>query len=362
MRGAKLGLVVVASLIFGLALSVPAWSAGFSDVGTSSVEYEAVQYLVEAKVLNGYSDGTFRPGEPVTRGQAAKIMVLQQGVAPVKTACRFSDVDSVFAAFVEAAAAQGWVGGYPDGYFRPYDTLQRQHMAVILVRGMGWEQQAKAMSSTQMQDLLGRFPDLTQVSAEAGRYVAYAIEKGLINGDAEGRLNPVSGVTRAQAAMMTYRAEMAKMGAVEGLRAHAGHSDRTRVVVDLPLVPVTRTAGRPRPSRSMMVGSMALATRPPIMPPAPRPDSREAVVASEAAAVAAVDRSRRRERGIRAGMRSSVVDGYRPAGVTPRSTAAMNATSESSGIPLRTACMALPRRSVVLLHTTTEVWRVSFSE
>jgi len=237
MRGAKLGLVVVASLIFGLALSVPAWSAGFSDVGTSSVEYEAVQYLVEAKVLNGYSDGTFRPGEPVTRGQAAKIMVLQQGVAPVKTACRFSDVDSVFAAFVEAAAAQGWVGGYPDGYFRPYDTLQRQHMAVILVRGMGWEQQAKAMSSTQMQDLLGRFPDLTQVSAEAGRYVAYAIEKGLINGDAEGRLNPVSGVTRAQAAMMTYRAEMAKMGAVEGLRAHAGHSDRTRVVVDLPAEP-----------------------------------------------------------------------------------------------------------------------------
>ena len=64
-----------------------------------------------------------------------------------------------------------------------------------------------------------------------------------------------------------------------------------RVVVDLPLVPVTSTAGRPPPRLVMMEGSMALAIRPPIIPPAPRPVAREAVVASFAADVAAVVRN-----------------------------------------------------------------------
>ena len=236
-RVAKLGLVAIAALLLSLLLGATAWGAGFSDVGASSVEYEAVQYLVGAKVLNGYSDGTFRPGQPVTRGQAAKIMVMQQGLAPVKTACRFPDVDSTFASFVEAAAVQGWVGGYPDGGFRPYDTLQRQHMAVFLVRSMGWESQAKALTSAQMQELLKKFPDANKVSVEASRYVAYAIHKGLLNGDAAGRLNPSSGITRAQAAMMTYRAEMAKLAVVRGVRASADHPDKTRVVIDLSASP-----------------------------------------------------------------------------------------------------------------------------
>ena len=236
-RVAKLGLVAIAALLLSLLLGATAWGAGFSDVGASSVEYEAVQYLVGAKVLNGYSDGTFRPGQPVTRGQAAKIMVMQQGLAPVKTACRFPDVDSTFASFVEAAAVQGWVGGYPDGGFRPYDTLQRQHMAVFLVRSMGWESQAKALTSAQMQELLKKFPDANKVSVEASRYVAYAIHKGLLNGDAAGRLNPSSGITRAQAAMMAYRAEMAKLAVVRGVRASADHPDKTRVVIDLSASP-----------------------------------------------------------------------------------------------------------------------------
>ncbi len=90
----------VAALMLLLALPGFAGAVVFSDVGKSSAEDEAVQYLVAAGVLAGYSDGTFRPGQPVTRGQAAKMVVAQQGVAPASSACRFADVDSTFAAFV----------------------------------------------------------------------------------------------------------------------------------------------------------------------------------------------------------------------------------------------------------------------
>lgn len=65
-----------------------------------------------------------------------------------------------------------------------------------------------------------------------------------------------------------------------------------RVVVDLPLVPVTRTAGRPPPREAMMFGSIAAAMRPPIMPPAPRPVAREAAVARLAAVAATAVRMR----------------------------------------------------------------------
>ena len=61
--------------------------------------------------------------------------------------------------------------------------------------------------------------------------------KGLLNGDAAGRLNPASGVTRAQAALMAYRAETSSLVVGQGFRASADHADKTRVVLDLSTAP-----------------------------------------------------------------------------------------------------------------------------
>ncbi len=60
-----------------------------------------------------------------------------------------------------------------------------------------------------------------------------------------------------------------------------------RVVVDLPLVPVTTTVRRPAPSWPRIDLSRVIATRPPIIAPAPRPVTREAQRAAEPAASAA---------------------------------------------------------------------------
>ena len=61
-----------------------------------------------------------------------------------------------------------------------------------------------------------------------------------------------------------------------------------RVVVDLPLVPVTMTQGRDPPSCSISFGSRKLATMPPIIPPEPRPVFLETQVARSAARMATV--------------------------------------------------------------------------
>src|SRR5207249_601992 len=52
----------------------------FSDVRPSDYFYEAVQYLYCHGVIGGYPDGTFRPWNAVTVGQAAKLEVLGFGI------------------------------------------------------------------------------------------------------------------------------------------------------------------------------------------------------------------------------------------------------------------------------------------
>ncbi len=59
-----------------------------------------------------------------------------------------------------------------------------------------------------------------------------------------------------------------------------------RVVVDLPLVPVTMTVERPSPSWRRIDLSMVIETRPPIIAPAPRPDTRDDQRAADPAASA----------------------------------------------------------------------------
>jgi len=114
----------------------------------------AVQHLVCAGVLTGYSDGTFRPYAPVTRAQAAKVL---RGVFPRPPALPppaiFADVDpaNVFYLPIQAAAAAGLFSGYTCGsrptepcdtqqrpYFRPSVPLTRSQLAQIVALAAGW--------------------------------------------------------------------------------------------------------------------------------------------------------------------------------------------------------------------------------
>ena len=230
-------LVTLVAVLLVLALGRPAVVLAFADVKSGSQEHEAVQYLVNAGVLAGYQDGTFRPGQAVTRAQAVKMLVLQQGLTPSAFSPRFKDVDATYAAYVEAASAAGWVSGYRSGVFGPYDNLQRQHLAVWLIRSFGWDAVARALPSAEVQTLLAGFSDVGQLSAESKRYVALCVKRGFMLGDGAGHLGPTAAVTRAQTALLLHRAELSTLAVASGLRFSSDHTDRTRVVLDLTAAP-----------------------------------------------------------------------------------------------------------------------------
>lgn len=113
----------------------------FSDMPDDHWAYPYVNYLYCAGAISGYSDGTFRPANGSSRGQFTKMLVLALDWQPIAPALpTFSDVPppSTFYPYVEAAVQHGVINGYEDGTFRPGNPLSRAQAAKILVLGRNW--------------------------------------------------------------------------------------------------------------------------------------------------------------------------------------------------------------------------------
>jgi N-acetylmuramoyl-L-alanine amidase len=236
------GLLLTGSFLLGPALPVAsAHPSSFPDVAESIPAHDAIEYLAGAGIISGFADGTFGPEKTLTRGQATKILVLWRGVTPVSDGPYFSDLDIVYRSYVLTAATQGWITGFADGSFRPYVTLTRQQMAVIMVRALGWEAEAEALSSAQIADTLAAFSDQADISSAARPYLALAVARGLFNG-AHGTLMPQDSITRGQFCLVVFRAELNSLAVVQQVRSASDYPDKTRVVIDLSRAPGTVTA------------------------------------------------------------------------------------------------------------------------
>jgi hypothetical protein len=110
----------------------------FSDVGTSHPFRTEIEWLAAEDVTGGYPDGTFRPSAVVTRASMTAFLYRLVG-SPNHTPPfdpTFPDVPLLhpFRAEVEWAAGYGIASGYPDGTFRPGDAVSRQSMAAFIRR------------------------------------------------------------------------------------------------------------------------------------------------------------------------------------------------------------------------------------
>lgn len=101
---------------------------------------DAIAELINAGVVRGYEDGTFRPNATISRQEAAVIIGRVLGLAEqADEVRRFRDGQSVgawAAGYVGAAARAGIIGGYPDGGFRPAGPITRAETAAIIARAL----------------------------------------------------------------------------------------------------------------------------------------------------------------------------------------------------------------------------------
>jgi N-acetylmuramoyl-L-alanine amidase len=107
----------------------------FSDVPTTHTFFCYVETAVNHGIISGYADGTFKPENNVTRGQLSKIVVSAEGWADdCPTPGHFSDVppSDPFFCFIETAYNHTIISGYADGTFRPGNPATRGQIAKIV--------------------------------------------------------------------------------------------------------------------------------------------------------------------------------------------------------------------------------------
>lgn len=176
-----------------------------------------------ATVADGRPDGSFGPNLAINRGQFAKMAVSAFGISTLLPATpSFTDVPGghLFFAWIEAGKAARILTGYTDGTYRPSSTISRQQGSSILGRYLaaaelsdaGYLQGASgtylsldAWFAAEGAAVLAGFTDASRLAVVHAPYTAYLISRGVIMGSG-GMLNPLANLTRAQSAAMVYRA------------------------------------------------------------------------------------------------------------------------------------------------------------
>ncbi|WP_186667849.1 S8 family serine peptidase [Sporosarcina sp. BP05] len=126
-----------AAVLIGRALdfsSAPS-ATRFQDVSASSFASGYIKAAVDAKIISGFSDGTFRPGSYVTRAEMA-ILISKGFELNGKNNAEFKDVSHSMAAYqaIKSLIASGVTTGYGDNTFKPYDLMTRADFTVFLAR------------------------------------------------------------------------------------------------------------------------------------------------------------------------------------------------------------------------------------
>lgn len=189
---ALLTLVMVFSL-----LPVSAWAeeTTYSDVAGHWAQ-SAILRWSDYGVLQG-SEGKFSPDGTLTRGQMAVILSRLLNL-PAAPSAGFTDVapDAWYADGINRCAAAGILQG-SEGKAMPEDPITREQAMVMLCRALG-------IAAEDVGALTG-FSDLSLVSDYARPYAAALVKAGVVKGDANGLLNPLSKITRAEIVTMIDR-------------------------------------------------------------------------------------------------------------------------------------------------------------
>lgn len=169
--------------------------------------------LTEAQlkmISQGYPDGSWKPYATMTRAQFVKMAVAAFGItllSPVTPT--FADVPTYdpYYSYVEGAVAAGLIKGTGGNTFSPHAPVTREQAAAVIARHKAQQEGvdlAGRDSEAGAAALLAPFTDAAEVSAALRSEIAYAVESGILRGNA-GLLAPQSTLIRIQGAALLAR-------------------------------------------------------------------------------------------------------------------------------------------------------------
>ncbi|MDM8289523.1 S-layer homology domain-containing protein [Slackia piriformis] len=183
--------------------------AGFSDVQPTDwyVVSGDLDYAVESGFLRGYDDGRFGPYDSVTRGQVATILWRMAG-EPARGADAFWDVDysQYYGKAILWASSNSVVNGYGDGSFRPDAPVTREELCAMLAN---FNERIAGYAVSSDCRALDRLNGSGSVSSWARESVGWAVDENIVSGE------EIDGVAWVNPQGYAQRCAIAKMLSVE---------------------------------------------------------------------------------------------------------------------------------------------------
>ena len=173
----------------------------FADLGENQWYEAAVRYAYIHDIMEGMSATKFSPNISLTRAQAVQVLYNLEGQPAVSGNAAFPDlVEKWYKPAIAWAEQTGVVDGYEDGTFRPGQPVNRMEFAQMLYNYA----QYKGCDLSAKGDL-SQFTDGDSVQEWAITAMSWANGNALINGHDDGTLEPGGTTTRAQAASILMR-------------------------------------------------------------------------------------------------------------------------------------------------------------
>ncbi|WP_379152324.1 S-layer homology domain-containing protein [Paenibacillus sp. sgz5001063] len=186
-----LGEPIQAGMLIRIEYKAPSSASTVQSKSLESFTLEILNSMIHNKYINGYPDGTFKPGHSITRAEMAAILTRLLGTTQEKITVKpYPDVKTTHWASsgIQLMKDTGIMKGYPDGLFHPEKSISRGEMAAVILAFKG---------KTASSELPLTYSDT------AGHWAKYAAEElkteGIMIGGTDGKFHPQDNLTRAEA-------------------------------------------------------------------------------------------------------------------------------------------------------------------
>ncbi|MGL5831010.1 MAG: S-layer homology domain-containing protein [Candidatus Altimarinota bacterium] len=175
-------------------------SSLFTDISVSHPNYNAILLLKNEGVLQGYPDGSFKPDQPINRVEALKLIMEIADINNGQVAsAQFSDTENNawYSGYLNRAVYQEIVAGYPDGTFKPSQTVNLVEFLKILINSEEFDLSILNLNQIPYADAIpGQW---------YFKYLVFSKKHNLVSVDSDNKIFPDQAITRAKAAEIIFR-------------------------------------------------------------------------------------------------------------------------------------------------------------
>ena len=192
--------ILVFLMMIVLFITTTVFAATFTDLPADHWAINYITDLTEKQVVNGYPDGTFRPEETISRGEFLKLVIAASMPKDVPIALAPSAMEHWAGQYLYVANTYGVVSANDITLENIDLPITRREMAKMIIKADCY---MRGNPKNMEQSLT--FTDFSEFDASEREFLTHAISQEYLNGYPDGSFVPDNEMTRAEAATVIYR-------------------------------------------------------------------------------------------------------------------------------------------------------------